>query len=366
MTQLTLFLCGDVMTGRGIDQILAHPGEPAIHEDCMRSATDYVRIAEEKNGPIPRPAGPAYVWGDALEEFERVKPDARIVNLETAVTRNASWLDKGINYRMHPGNVACLSAAKIDCCALANNHVLDWGPAGLPETLDTLHAAGVQTAGAGRNRAEAVAPAAIGVGGGRRVLVFSFATASSGVPPDWAATELAPGVEVLADLSPRRVDELAGRIGVARKRGDLVIASIHWGGNWGYGVSRGEIEFAHGLIDRAGIDLVHGHSSHHPKAIELHAGKLILYGCGDLINDYEGIGGYETFRNDLGLLYFATLDADRGELQRLEMVATQLKRFRVQRAAPADAEWLHTLLTRESRRFGTSLARSAEHRIELH
>lgn len=366
MTQLTLFLCGDVMTGRGIDQILAHPSEPAIHEVCMRSATDYVRIAEEKSGPIPRPADPAYVWGDALEEFERVRPDARIVNLETAVTRSGSWLDKGINYRMHPGNVACIAAAKIDCCALANNHVLDWGPAGLLETLDTLHAAGVKTAGAGANRAEAAAAAVIGVGGGRRVLVFSFAAVSSGVPTDWAASEHAPGVEVLADLSQRRVEEIAARIGAARERGDLVIASIHWGGNWGYAISRNEIEFAHGLIDRAGVDLVHGHSSHHPKAIELHAGKLILYGCGDLINDYEGIGGHETFRNDLGLMYFATLDAERGKLQRLEMVATQLKRFRVQRAAPADVDWLRAMLGRENRRFGTSLARSAEHRIELH
>ena len=366
MTQLTVFLCGDVMTGRGIDQILAHPSEPEIHEACMRSASDYVRIAEEKNGPIPRPTGPAYIWGDALPEFERVKPDARIINLETAVTRSGSWLDKGINYRMHPANIACLTTAKIDCCALANNHVLDWGPAGLLETPDTLHAAGVKTAGAGRNRAEAMAPAAIVLGDERRVLVFSFAAASSGVPRDWGATEHAPGIEVLADLSPRRVDEIAVRIGAARARRDLVIASIHWGGNWGYGVSRGEIEFAHGLIDRAGVDVVHGHSSHHPKAIELHAGKLILYGCGDFVNDYEGIGGYETFRSDLGLMYFATLDAERGELQRLEMVATQLRRFRVQRAAPADAEWLCATLARESRRFGTSLARAAERRIELH
>ncbi|HLE67408.1 MAG TPA: CapA family protein [Burkholderiales bacterium] len=366
MTQLTLFLCGDVMTGRGIDQILAHPSEPSIHEVCMRSATDYVRIAEEKSGSIPRPADPAYVWGDALGEFERVRPDARIVNLETAVTCSGSWLDKGINYRMHPDNVGCLTAARIDCCALANNHVLDWGPAGLLETLDTLHAAGVKTTGAGRNRAEAAAPAVIGVGGRRRVLVFSFAAVTSGVPPDWAASEHAPGVEVLADLAPRRVDEIAVRIGAARRQGDLVIASIHWGGNWGYAVSRGEIEFAHGLIDRAGVDLVHGHSSHHPKAIELHAGKLILYGCGDLINDYEGIGGHETYRNDLGLMYFATLDVERGKLQRLEMVAMQMKRFRLQRAAPADVEWLRTVLGRESRRFGTSGARSAEHAIELH
>jgi len=25
---VTMFLCGDVMTGRGVDQILPHPGDP--------------------------------------------------------------------------------------------------------------------------------------------------------------------------------------------------------------------------------------------------------------------------------------------------------------------------------------------------
>ena len=49
-----------------------------------------------------------------------------------------------------------------------------------------------------------------------------------------------------------------------------------------------QIRFAHRLID-AGVDVVHGHSSHHPRPIEVYRGKLILYGCGDTIDDYEGI-----------------------------------------------------------------------------
>jgi poly-gamma-glutamate synthesis protein (capsule biosynthesis protein) len=103
----TLFLCGDVMTGRGIDQILPHPGDPAIHEHHVTSAIGYVKLAENKNGPIPRRAAPSYIWGDALAEMERVQPQARIINSETAITRSEDWLDKGINYRMHPDNVAC-------------------------------------------------------------------------------------------------------------------------------------------------------------------------------------------------------------------------------------------------------------------
>ena len=95
-----IFLCGDVMTGRGIDQVLGHPCSPELYEDFTHSAEDYVRLAEEANGPIPRHNQPSYVWGAALAEFDRFEPDARIINLETAVTRSDDHVEKGINYRM--------------------------------------------------------------------------------------------------------------------------------------------------------------------------------------------------------------------------------------------------------------------------
>ena len=95
---ITLFLCGDVMTGRGIDQVLPHPSDPQIHEPFVKDARDYVQIAERANGPIPRPVDFAYIWGDALEEWDRMQPDLRILNLETAITTsNEFWPGKGIN-----------------------------------------------------------------------------------------------------------------------------------------------------------------------------------------------------------------------------------------------------------------------------
>ena len=71
---IRLFLCGDVMLGRGIDQVLAHPCDPMLHEDYAHSALDYVRLAEEANGPIERPVAPTYIWGAALEELEASLP----------------------------------------------------------------------------------------------------------------------------------------------------------------------------------------------------------------------------------------------------------------------------------------------------
>jgi poly-gamma-glutamate synthesis protein (capsule biosynthesis protein) len=364
MNPVTLFLCGDVMTGRGIDQILRYPSDPAIHEQYMDSALGYVRLAEEKNGPIARPVDPAYIWGDALDELERVKPHRRIINLETAITGSEDWRAGGINYRMNPANVACLTAAGIDCCVLANNHVLDWGLQGLLETLTTLRAAGISTAGAGQNRVEGWAPAALVLPGGARILVFSLGTESSGVAPAWAATEDRPGVAFLPDLSDSTV-ECVVRAALSHKRpGDLAIASVHAGGNWGYGISAAETRFAHALIE-GGVDIFHGHSSHHPKGIEVFRGKLILYGCGDFINDYEGISGYEQFHSDLGLMYLPTLDADTGHLLRLELVPTQINRMRVRRALAADSRRLRTLLDREGSRFGTYTKAAADRRIEL-
>jgi poly-gamma-glutamate synthesis protein (capsule biosynthesis protein) len=362
---ITLFLCGDVMTGRAIDQVLPYRNDPRLFEPFMRSAEGYVALAETVNGAIPRPVEFAYVWGDALAELERISPDVRIINLETAVTTSDAHVDKGINYRMHPKNIPVLTVAGIDCAVLANNHVLDWGYAGLEETLRTVQGAGMQTAGAGRDRAAATAPAVLECGAKGRVLVFAYGHESSGVPRDWAATADRPGVAQLEDLSEAMVQRIAARVRAWKRPGDIVAVSLHWGGNWGYGVPARQQVFAHGLIDRAGIDVVHGHSSHHVKGIEVYRNKPILYGCGDFLSDYEGIEGHEDFRDDLGLMYFVRMNPATRMLVRLEMTPTRLSRFRVNRAWSEDARWLEEVLNREGRQFGTRARRDEENRLTL-
>jgi poly-gamma-glutamate capsule biosynthesis protein CapA/YwtB (metallophosphatase superfamily) len=362
---LTLFLAGDVMTGRGIDQILPHPSDPRLFEGYVQDAREYVALAERMNGPIPRQVEFGYVWGDLLEVLNARGPDARIVNLETSITTSDEPWPKGINYRMHPANITCLTAAGLDCCVLANNHVLDWGRAGLLETLTTLSSAGIRTAGAGADARAAEAPAVVEVPGKGRVLVFAFGSGSSGIPPDWAAGVGRPGVALLDDLSPSTLMAIAARIRAARRPGDVVLVSIHWGGNWGYEVPPEQRTFAHGLIAEAGVDLVHGHSSHHPKAVEVYRGRTILYGCGDFLNDYEGIGGYETYRGDLALAWFPTIAPASGALVRLTMAPFRIRRFRLERASPSDTAWLAEVLTREGERFGTGVVSTVEGDLTL-
>jgi poly-gamma-glutamate synthesis protein (capsule biosynthesis protein) len=351
---LTFFLCGDVMTGRGIDQVLAQPSRPDLYEEHVTDARDYVRLAERAHGPIARPVTFAYPWGESLAEIDRVNPALRIVNLETAVTTcDDAWAGKGIHYRMHPANVGCLLAAKLDACVLANNHVLDWGHDGLAETLRVLTAAGLRTAGAGGDAAQAAAPAILELPVGGRALLFAAASETSGVPRGWRAGRNRAGICLLADLGPRGAEAMAEGIATQRRPGDTVIVSLHRGGNWGYEIGRDERAFAHALID-AGADLVHGHSSHHARAFEVYRDRLILYGCGDFINDYEGIGGHEAFRGDLAVAYFVQIAG--GRLQRLTLMPFRPERFSLRRAGPADVAWLHETLNRECRPFDVQLA----------
>lgn len=365
---ITLFLCGDVMTGRGIDQILPHPSSPELYESWVDSAGEYVAMAEKTNGPIPRPVDFPYIWGDALAELDRIAPAARIVNLETSITTSDAYTLKGINYRMHPANVPCLTAGKIDCCVLANNHVLDWGRSGLKETLSHLRTANIGTAGAGFDLTEASSPCAIPYGdsaSGGRLLVFGFATSDSGTPCWWSAAEARCGISFLPDLSDEIAGRVAERIHAAKGPGDIAVVSMHWGGNWGYEISRGQQSFAHRLIDSGAADIVHGHSAHHRKAIEVYRNKPILYGCGDFINDYEGIAGYEEYRTDLVLMYFVTMDRPARTLVRLEMTPLQTYRFRLRKIERQDARWVKEVLDREGKPFGTGATIDACNRLTL-
>ncbi|WP_246226381.1 CapA family protein [Chelativorans xinjiangense] len=346
---MRLFFCGDVMIGRGIDQILPHPGDPVLYESYVRSARDYVALAEQVSGPISCPVTFDYIWGDAVAEIDRRSPDLRIINLETSVTADGRPDAKGIHYRIHPDNIGCITAAKIDCCVLANNHVADWGMGGLADTVIYLAEAGIASVGAGSDAQAAGQPAILYSKQGRRVLVFAFACLSSGVPVHWAAGAGRPGVNLLPDLGEDTVKRVIDRIGKWRRAGDFVVVSIHWGPNWGYEIPESHRRFAHRLVEEAETDLIHGHSSHHPIGIEIYRSRPIFYGCGDFINDYEGIHGHEAFRPDLVLAYFADHDDESRGLNFLEMVPFQARRLRLNRATHADASWLAEVLDRESR-----------------
>ena len=419
---VTLFFSGDVMTGRGIDQILPNPVDPRLYESYVKDASVYVRLAERATGRIDKPVSYSYIWGDAIDVWEEMEPAARIINLETSITsHDVPWPGKGINYRMHPGNVEVLTSAGIDFCSLANNHTMDWGQEGLLETLRTLENASIGYAGAGVDLSEAGKPAIIETGQSRvneagkpaiietgqsRVIVFAFGSVTAGVPLSWAAGSgnraagagsredgavsrakgsegwaddlgnreagsgsqaadqerqaavsgswadgsgsLAAGsgsraadsgsreaglgsagLNVLPGMHDEAVSLISRQVDAVKQPGDIVVFSIHWGSNWGYDIPASHREFARKLIDNAGVDVVHGHSSHHPMGIEVYRDRLIIYGAGDFINDYEGISGREEYRGELTLMYFPCIDPSDGSLVSMTMVPMQIRNFRI-------------------------------------
>jgi poly-gamma-glutamate synthesis protein (capsule biosynthesis protein) len=183
--------------------------------------------------------------------------------------------------------------------------------------------------------------------------VFGLGSHKSGIPLGWAADEDVPGVDLLFDLSDETAAAIEERVREVKRSRDITIASVHWGSNWGYEVPPAHIRFAHRLID-GGVNIVHGHSSHHPRPIEVYRRGVIFYGCGDFLNDYEGISGFEQFRADLVLMYFATLNPTSGHLVQLRMMPMQIRKMRLSRATPRDVRWLRDRLTRVGNNFGAS------------
>lgn len=361
---VTLLMCGDVMLGRGIDQILAHPGDPTLAEEYVCDARRYVALAEQVSGPVPYPVDDAWPWGEALGEIQHSRPGVLVVNLETSVTRCSDFAPgKGINYRMSPDNLGSLSVAEPNVCVLANNHVMDFGPRGLSDTLRALEAAGLDIVGAGRDLDSASAPVIVAPDGRPAIAVLAYGHRSSGVPAHWAASTDRPGIAVLLDLSASTAASVAARVEREKQRGAIVVLSLHWGSNWGYEVPREQVRFAHRMVD-AGVDVVYTHSSHHPRPIEVYAGRLVLYGCGDFVNDYEGIRGYERYRDELRLLFRVVLAPD-GSLVSADLVPFQSRRLRLERAGPPDVRWLASVLDEQSRRYGVRVRPTPDDRITL-
>ena len=322
------------MLGRGVDQILPHPGNPTLYERNVRDARTYVDLAIRANGNIPLPVDWSWPWGDALELLRSAGCDARIINLETSITTSDDFLPgKAVHYRMNPANAEALTQVRPDVCVLANNHVLDFGRRGLLETLDVLSAADFPAAGAGRSWSlpSVRRPAASRSSGGRqRTLRASMWLPRSAMrPPMSCVTRCESCGGLVTSQSCQHTGEATG-------------------------ATASQPTFAHRLID-GGVDLVHGHSSHHPRPLEVYREKLILYGCGDLIDDYEGIRGHDQYRHDLRLLYLPRLDPTSGKLVELHMAPLQARQMRLHGASHRDRRSLRTVLDKVSRHFGSRI-----------
>lgn len=370
----TLLLCGDVMTGQGIVPLVPPSGAPPR---SMRSALDYVHDAASATpspgaeaaasapaDTLPRPVCFEYPWGDALSLLRKESPDLRLANLEACITARGTPASPQSHARLPPQQLPVLAALGIQGVVLAGPHALDWGPYGLHDTLLSLRQAGILGVGAGHDGAEAAQEARWPLPGRGRLRLLAYGHASCGVAASAAAAERQPGINWLRDLDARGVAAIAARIGAQREEGDIVVVSLHWGPQWGYEVTAEQRRFAQALVDVAGVDLVWGQASRHPRPIEVHHGRLILYGVGTFLKDAGVASGHEALRPELAAVYLPRLAAD-GSLRELRLWPLRVHLFRLKRACASESQWLARTLGAACRCHGTSLAPQPDGSLRL-
>ena len=205
-------------------------------------------------------------------------------NLEGPITEQTKPLDgdKEYFYRSRPAAAAALGAAHVGLLNLANNHALDYGDAGLADTIRNLDAAGLRHFGAGSGRAEAIRGEVVELAGIRiGFLGFMEKYGPYGTTyPHYFAKGETPGV---AELHERTLREA---IGAMRPKVDVLIVSCHWGKNYAE-VTKTQQRYGR-LIAELGADLVIGHHPHVAQGLEVHAGVPIVYSLGNFTFGSKG------------------------------------------------------------------------------
>jgi poly-gamma-glutamate synthesis protein (capsule biosynthesis protein) len=311
---VTLALAGDTMLGRGVgERLAADPHHPLL-------ASEVAEIA-----------------GDA---------DLFVLNLECCISERGARVrepGKPFFFRAPPVAAERLAALGVSCVTLANNHALDYGPVALRDTLARLRSAGVAAVGAGLDEAAARSPVVLG-GGGLRVRVVAV----TDHPTTYAAGVDRPGV-AFADLS-RDVPEWLRAASAPGADADVVIVSPHWGPNM-RAAPVAHVRRAAAALEAAGATVIAGHSAHVPQG----ARGRMLFDLGDFLDDYAVD---RRLRNDLGLLWLLTVDANGPT--RIEGVPLRLRFAHTQRASDVEATLLLALLEERCAAVGASVRRAGD------
>jgi poly-gamma-glutamate synthesis protein (capsule biosynthesis protein) len=229
----------------------------------------------------------------------------------------------------------------VSCVTLANNHALDFGPDALQDTLMHLRAAGIAAAGAGADVAAARAPVVL-EGGGLRLRVVSV----TDHPSAFAAGGDRPGI-AFADLWREDIPAWLRELAAPGPDADVVVVSPHWGPNM-RATPVAHVRRAAAALEAAGASLVAGHSAH----VAQGASGRTLFDLGDFIDDYAVD---RALRNDLGLLWLVTLDADGP--RRVEGVPVRLQVAHTRRASDVEATLLLALLEERCAAVGSTVWR---------
>jgi len=295
VSAITLALAGDTMLGRGVADALER-------------------------------AGPDVLFSDEVAAAARAA-DLFVLNLECCISeRGEPWPAPGkpFFFRAPPVAAEALASLGVDCVSLANNHALDFGEQALLDTFEHLERAGIAWAGAGPDVERARAPAVFQSNGVRLAVL-----AVTDHPEDFAATPDRPGV-AFADLPHGTPAWIRDAVRSVAADADAVLVTAHWGPNMAAGPVPHVRRAAKSLRD-AGAALVAGHSAHVFHGVA----DGVLFDLGDFVDDYLVD---PVLRNDLGLLFFVTLD-ERAPV-RLEALPLKLDYCHTRVARGEEAAWI--------------------------
>jgi poly-gamma-glutamate synthesis protein (capsule biosynthesis protein) len=310
-----------------------------------------------------------YVWGDTIDIIRNA--DISLINLECAISSKGKQWDKTckvFHFRADPEAIEVLKTAGIDYVSLANNHVLDYDIEALEETLELLDKNGILHSGAGRNLNEAVQPAIIkydikiqgnsngtiyqniSINNGKKIKSRNFVRVGiislTDNQPEWEATMATAGVNYIPiTLYPEvYINRLQFCIENVKKNSDIVVVSCHVGPHYRENPDAAYIKFAHKIID-LGADIYWGHSNHMPQGIEIYRNKIIMYDCGDFIDDYAINTHY---RNDLSFIFLMHFDDQANYntlnkknsllIKEIEIIPTKIHGFKTNIAMLNDAD----------------------------
>ena len=304
--------------------------------------------------PVPRGAATVVLAGDAMlgrdfndlydadpnyqafRELDDATRDADMIafNLETTITTSEDiWLGKNFNFKLDPRHAASAlgsfpgqpSVPRV--LSLANNHSLDFGVAGLLETMATLDAHGMRRVGAGVDFDESRTPLVLTTDDGVRIGIIAASSVCS-CDGSWSATADSPGMWQIDSDDP---SDLVDAVRELRPRVDWLVIMLHWGPNW---VTEWPIAWMEDLAEDlagAGADVIVGTSAHHVLPVERHGLTLVLNGTADFIDDYAN--PHEGFRNDISYLARVRLEPD-------QEAALELVPLRVEHD---EGHWVHPL-----------------------
>ncbi len=293
--------------------LLTVPGLPAAEPQPVAGEITIAAVGDIMLGHRAEPylvkEGPAYPFVNVLPVLRQAH--LVIGNLESPIsTRGAAVENKKFTLRAGPVAVEALKAAGIRVVTLANNHILDFGPQALQDTLAVLSENDILSSGAGMDLDDARAPAFLKVGG-RTIAFLSY---SLTFPLEFYASAGRPGT------APGYKEYVKKDIEAVRPLADLVVVSFHWGAELMTSAKDYQRELGRRSIDW-GADLVLGHHPHVLQELEVYRGRLIAYSLGNFVF------GSESDKTNSSIILLCTFKGK--ALVRVEAVPLDVNNYRV-------------------------------------